>query len=436
MNDPQLRREDFDDCFTGEPPSPSAAGDVVRGRHLLRRRRRTAGGVVAGIVAVVVLAVPLLTSQTFGPGRFDPAETPTAVPTATIMPSACTPETISVKNAINAPDQRPIEQIELQPSEENGEQVMVLAVAATGEMLLEVGRDATSKNDVVELSPGRLYIEDPVTGQRTPVRGDDDLIPKTQTFFAAFDERFVIWIDTPDTTVNSSAWNMYAFDRVTGKISKVAGSDTAPDEDLAPHRATLWNGTVYWYEVRDTSGNQPVQFNIYSRKLDSGEPTRLLVENVHDPVAGDGWLYYQAYTTDPEAGYTIYRMSLADGKSEIFHRETDKSGAGLAAAGDLVAWVEGEDVLVYRGTTRIARVDGKGVRPGDLSVGDNMIGFVTGDNGANDDMLLDLRNGCRLHHLAKAEGMASVRIAGRTIAWSVPDPDQPDHRADYIGRLR
>jgi hypothetical protein len=441
-DDPQLNRDDFEDCFAGQPAPVSVADDLARGRHRLRRRRRMAGGAVAGVVAAVVLAVPLLTSQTFGPRPVDPAQTPTGQPTSMrtqATMNTCSPATFKIGDAATDPAERPIVDDRFQSSEEDGESVLLKTVGATGEVLLEIGRDDRSENDVSDLRPGRLYLEDVATGKRTLVRGEDDAHRGTQTFAAAVDENFVVWLETPDTSVGIATWTMYAFDRDTGKISKVADSGNEPDEITVDPEPKLWNGSVYWNEGRkNPDGDQPALSNIYARTLTGTEPTRLVVKNAVEPEPTDGWLYYAAY--DPatgDNGYAIHRKSLTGDRTELVHRDPKKSAFGLAASGDLSAWSEDDDLVVFRGTELIARfVPPKGHSTNYVTAGDGTIGFSSSDGGGDEfGLLLDLRDGCRLHQLDHSAGLSIVELAGRTVAWSTPEPGH-DRMAWNFGRLR
>jgi hypothetical protein len=51
-------------------------------------------------------------------------------------------------------------------------------------------------------------------------------------------------------------------------------------------------------------------------------------------------------------------------------------------------------------------------------------------------LLLDLRDGCRLHQLTDLPERAAVQLAGRTVGWTAQDPDHDDGTAWYTGRLR
>lgn len=439
-DDLQLNRDDFEDCFAGQPAPVSPDGDLARGQRLLRRRRRMVGGAVGIAVAILVIAVPFVTSQATRP-TFDPAVPPSTAPPSTAPPAACSPATISIADAVTDPAQRPVVDAKLRPAEEAGQSVRVLGVAPNGEVLLEVGYEAGSANVNPNQtpsypSPGRLYVEDPDTGQRTEVRGADDLHPRTTTLFASLDESFVVWVEMGAAT---TGWEIYAFDRSTNKISRVAGSSGSTDRDPAPSRVQIWNGSVYWAELRGDADPNP-GYNIYGRKLASAEPVRLVAENAIDPVVTEGWLYYQRYSVGPD-GQAFFRTSLTGQPTEAVHEGA--SGGGLTAFGDLTAWIDDSEVVVYRGTTLIARVvPGKDQTPSSIAAGDGVIAIVSRDttrtreNSIRLGLLLDLRDGCRLHQLTDLPERAAVQLAGRTVGWTAQDPSRDDATAWYTGRLR
>ncbi|MFC7623905.1 hypothetical protein [Microlunatus sp. GCM10028923] len=449
-DDPQLRREDFDDCFAGEPPTVSADGDLTRGRHLLRRRRRMAGGVVAGIVAVVVLAVPLLTSLTFPPGPVDPAVPTTVRPTAptpgptqsTGQEGTCTGQTIKIADAITDPARRPVTDAKKVPAtDENGDENLMITVGPTGEVLLEEGRRDSSENDVTTLRPGQLKIWDPETGKRTTVRGPDDLHADTQTTYAAMDEKFVVWVETPDTTVGTTTWELYAYDRATKKISKVADSTQTPSHGVGKPEAipVLWNGTVFWPEARENPDGGDPLINIYRRDLASGGKTRVAVRNAMGPAATDGWLYFVDYQPGDKKKRGVHRTSLTGDRTELVHQDAKQEPSYPAATGEISAWSVGPELVVYRGTTLIARlVAPKGDRVTDVTAGDGTIGFISGNGGEGDpewNYLLDLRTGCSLHRLSDNDELAAVIATGRTVAWAGPDAE--GNRYTWtVGRLR
>lgn len=453
-DDPQLRREDFADCFAGEPASPSAAGDVVRGRDLLRRRRRTAGGVVAGIVAIVVLAVPLLTSLTFAPAPIDPAVPTTVRPTAptpgptqsSAVPGTCTNQMIKIADAITDPAKRPLADLKPVPDKDkDGKDVLMITVGATGEVLLEEGRNDTSENDVTTLRPGRLVLWDPATGKRTTIRGEDDLHQGTQTSYAEVDRDYVVWLEDPDTHIGTSTWKIYVFDRRTGKISKVASSPENPGSLPPDPQPRLYNGSLYWQVRRNPEEQGPPKVvDIYTRKLDLREPARRLVANAAQPVPTDGWLYYEKYDFDQyeDAGspqhYAVYRTSYDGRTTELVHEADRRDAFSLSAVGEYSAWSEGTDLLVYRGATLVARlVPPRGRETSEVTMGDGMIGFVSatpgGDSASN--YLLDLRTGCSLHRLSDAHDGGVVIATGRTVVWSGLGPDNSRYTWT-VGRLR
>lgn len=442
-DDPQLRREDFDDCFAGEPPSVSADGDLTRGRHLVRRRRRTAGVVVAGVVAVVVLAVPLLTSQTFAPAPVDPAVPTTAQPTApgptqgTTAPSTCTGQPIRIADAVTDSTERLVVDPKAVPAtDEDGKDTLVLTVGRTGEALLEEGRRDSAEG---ELSPGQLTIWDPQTGKRTTVRGEDDLHPGTQTIHAALDENFAVWTETPDTSVGTSTWEIYAFDRKTEKISKVADSSQTPAHGtMKPEPIpVLWNDTVFWPEARQNPADGDPLINIYRRDLADGGKTRVAVPNAMGPAATDGWLYYVEYRPGSKEGRGVNRTSLTGDRTELVHRNAEEAPSYPAASGEISAWTVGRELVVYRGTTLIARlVPPKGDEVSQVTAGDGVIGFISGNGGeAEWNYLLDLRSGCTLYRLSDNDELAGVIATGRTVAWAGPSPDG-DRYTWQVGRLR
>ncbi len=200
------------------------------------------------------------------------------------------------------------------------------------------------------------------------------------------------------------------------------------------------NGWVYWAEGRTNPVlGKPWLADIYGRELGSTAPARLIVENAYQATATDDWLYYQDWDREKGdvPGYAIHRRSLTDGRTELVHRDPKRDGgAFLAANGDVAAWTTSNDeLLVYRDSTRIARVTAKQDHSTAwVTAGPDMIGFTTGDGAATNDLLLDLRDGCRLHRLAKAPGLAGVELAGGTIAWTVPDP-KTGAAAWHYGRL-
>ncbi|GAB3769505.1 hypothetical protein [Microlunatus parietis] len=442
-DDLQLNRDDFEDCFAGQPEPVSPAEDLARGQRRLRRQRRLVGGAVGIVVAILAIAVPVVTSQAGRPS-FDPAVPPSAVPstapTSAARVRACTPGMISIADAVTDPAQRPVADPKLRPAEEDGQRVRVLAVAPNGEVLLEVGYQPGAANvdpnePTKHPQPGRLYVEDPDTGQRTEIRGTDDLHPRRATLSAAFDESFVAWIEQGDQT---TGWEIYAFDRSTKKISRVARSTSDPtDFDPAPHEVRLWNGSAYWAELRGEADPNPGT-NIYGRRLASREPVRLVAENAISPVITEGWLYYRPYSGE-DRGFR--RTSLTGGKTEPVHQGA--GGGGLTAFGDLTAWIDDAEVVVYRGSTLIARIlPGKGQTPASVVAGDDVLAIVTRDtvrtreNTIRLGLLLDLRGGCRLHQLTDLPERAAVQLAGRTVGWTVQDPDRDDGTAWYSGRLR
>lgn len=427
-DDLKLNRDDFDDCFVDAPPPVSVADDLARGRHRLRRRRRMAGGAVAAVVAAVVIAVPIVTSRATRP-IFDPAVPPTVQPTGT-----CGPATLKAADAITDPAQRPITDVKFRSSMEAGQSVALQALGSTGEILVEIG-DRESGGALI---PGRLYIEDPVTGVRTLVRGDDDLHVNTRTSGARLDQNFAVWVEEVNPELVEPGWVMYAFNRATGEITEVTGSDAEPDEDdLPPVAVELWNGSAYWVASQDrpVAGRTPA-FNVYQRRLDSAEPARRLVESVFDAVATEGWLYHLRYK-EGGSGYEVHRLSLADPtKSELIHEDATKNPQMLTAFGELSAWSEDMDLVVYRGAKRIAQIaPPKGIA-NFSEAGNGLIGFTAGEHADQANLLLDLRNGCRLYQLDHGGRAALVYLGGNTIAWAVPDPDHELRVAWHIGRLR
>lgn len=301
-------------------------------------------------------------------------------------------------------DQRPVAEAKLRPAEEAGELVRVLGVAPNGEVLLEVGYENGAANiDPNQVpkdpSPGRLYIEDPATGNRTEVRGDGDLHPRTMTLYAALDQNLVAWVEHGDT---ATGWEIHAFDRSTKKISRVTGSTDGSEMDPPPDEVRIWNGSVYWSELRGNSDPNPGR-HVYGRKLASAEPVRLVAENADEPTITDGWLYYQPYSPGSD-DHGFFRTSLTGGQTEALHQGA--GGGGLTAFGDLTAWIDGSEVVVYRGTSPIARVvPGKGQTPASVVAGDGVIAIISRDtvrkseNSIRLGLLLDVRDGCRLHQL-------------------------------------
>lgn len=449
-DDLQLNRDDFEDCFAGQPAPVSPDDDLARGQRQLRRRRRLVGGAVGIAVALLVIAVPFVTSQATRT-TFDPALPPSAVPPSsapppttppsTAPPATCAPARISIADAVTDPAQRPVADPKLRPAEEAGEAVRVLAVAPNGEVLLEVGYQAGSGNAnpngaTKDPQPGRLYVEDPATGARTEIRGTDDLQPRSMTVVASLDENFVAWVEMSATT---TGWEIHAFDRSTNRISRVARSSGSTDRDPTPHQLRIWNGSAYWAELRGESDPNP-GYNVYGRTLAGDEPVRLVAENAVDPVITEGWLYYQPYSFSSD-DHGFFRTSLTGGQTEAVHQGA--RGGGLTAFADLTAWIDGSEVVVYRGTTLIARVvPGQGQTPSSVVAGEDVIAIVTRDtvrtreNSIRLGLLLDLRGGCRLHQLTDLPERAAVHLAGRTVGWTVQDPDRDDATAWYTGRLR
>lgn len=450
-DDLQLNRDDFEDCFADAPQPVSVADDLARGQHHLRRRRRMAGGAVAGVVAVVVLAVPLLTSLTFPPGPIDPAVPTTVGPTApspgptqtTAPAGTCTGQTIKIVDAITDPAKRPVVDVKPVPTKDkDGKATQLVTIGATGEVLLEEGSNDTSENEGTTRRPGRLVLWDPATGKRTTVRGPKDLHEGTLTFHAVFDRDYVVWVETPDTSIETSTWKMYAFDRRTGKISEVA---TAPRREvpagIPPEFVPrLWNGSVYWEVARDDAKlGAPKVVDIYTRKLDLREPARRIVGNAVQPTPTDGWLYYEQYDRDrTDDKYAVYRMSFDGATTELVHLGDGETTFDLSADGDVAAWDDGQGIVVYRGTTLVARlVPLQGHTAGGVTMGDGTIGFDTVNSGGEkpSSYLLDLRAGCSLYQLNDGDYGATTIAAGGTVAWGGPDPDG-SHHTWTVGRLR
>ena len=427
-DDFKLDRHDFDDCFAGAPDPVPVTADLARGRAGLRRRRAIVGGSVAAAIAVVLVAVPLVNSRATGP-VFDPAASPSARVTD------CVPATIKITEAITDPARRPIVDATDLPAVENGKRVLLHAVAANGERLIEIGRDELTAGGL-----GQLYIEDPKTGGRTPIprTNDGPASPGmgSAVSVGALDQGFAAWIETED-----SAWSIKTFDRSTGEVSTVVDS-TKPSEatyqhvpDNYPDQVTLRDGSLFWTEsLIDPRRPDELKVNIYQRELGGSSPTRIAVAGGRDPVITDGWLYYWDFGDQAE-GYAVLRRPLGGGRPETVHADPTRIAQELSAFGDVVAWIEGDAMVVYRGSTRIARVIApEGGRIDSVEAGDGAIAIKVGGQDRDQELLLDLRQGCSLHRLDAQTG-GQAMMTGSTVAWMVDDP-KSDRPGWTIGRLR
>ncbi len=441
-NDPQLRRDDFDDCFADQPAPVSPDGDLARGQFHLRRRRRVIGGAVAAAVAIVIIAVPFVSSQATGP-IFDPAQTPTAVPPT--QSATCAPATIKIADAITDPANRPISEIKTVPDVIAGEKIKLQALSTTGEMLIEVGGRTEGDQGGAIYHAGQLYIENIATGDRTVVRDNDNLPQNLNTYPAALDQNYAVWIEEHSDD-DSQDWVMRAFNRSTGETTTIIDSASTPDEDdFAPDDVSLWNGSLFWVAAEDSPDGKSTKSRIYERRLDAEGAAQVLVEDAGNLVTTEGWLYYVRWVDGIE-GSALYRMSLTDRKAELIHRdERGERNGEVTAFGAVSAWPVGKELVVYRDATLIARLtprQGHEVR--DPVAVNGAIVFSSGEGedspGMLDDpkgLVLDLQAGCQLYQLAPEVTVGDTFLAaGQYVAWAVSTPAQDGTRDWHIGRLR
>jgi hypothetical protein len=373
---------------------------------------------IGGLAALALLPTTLLGAAAAPTQNTTVSSSPSSSPAPTPQPTGCTPATIAESAAITDPAQRPIVGDKYRPSRDNGEKVLLQALG-DGEVLIEIG----GNDDAEHLRPGRLVLEDLATGERAVVRGPADLHQDTQTYLASVSETHVVWQEDPGRELANGVWTMYAYDRATKKISTVAKAHEVDPYGGAPtvgwtRPAIGDNGWVYWAEGR----NNPVEgktwvTNIYGRELGSTRRAQLIVKNAYQATTTGGWLYYQDWDrVNKEPGYAIHRRSLTDGRTELVHRDPKRGGgAFLAANGDVAAWTTGNDeLLVYRGSTRIARVTPKkDSSTAWVTAGPDMIGFTTGEGAATNDMLLDLRDGWPRRRAWPGSNWPAARSPGR-----------------------
>ncbi|WP_460515329.1 hypothetical protein [Flindersiella endophytica] len=329
------------------------------------------------------------------------------------------------------------------PAYEGSEYIGNRAIAETGEVLQEIGEHSEGTAGAGSMHPGRLYVTDPATGKRQLVLGRDDVHDGTQTTFAALDEDYAVWNETPDASLDVDRWTMYAFDRKTRKISQVAKAPIVKEIGTSPAVPgwtipRLLNGWVYWAEARSSpaNGNQP-EVNIYGRKLGSPKPKRLIVAHAAQPVVTGHWLYYARFDPgryDRTRTYAIYRKDLTTGETSLIHQDDKHAGgAYLAAYENVSAWVNRDGAVVYRDTEKISHVSGEGIFW--LTAGRDVVGFYAGKE-ITSDYLLDLRTNC-LHKLAETHGLADVHVNDTAVAWSVDNPnDKTGRRAWHVGTIR
>lgn len=284
----------------------------------------------------------------------------------------------------------------------------VIAIAESGEVMLEVGRADTSGGawdapDVSRLHPGTLEIYDPVSGDVEQVRSWDEIDEETQTNFAAFDEDWVVWTQILGTQLAEAEWTLLAANRETGEIHEVATADPFPNgtHPTAPGYTIpeLNDARVYWAAARPVPDRARGDAVIYSRALDRDEPMRLEAEDAAMPAPTDNWLYYVSRTSE------VMRKNTDTGKT-VEIADPEAQPIFLAASGNTVAWV-GEDFTthVYTGKQRMARIvnsawvdhteDGEiaRIRPSWIEVGPNSVGFVDGHE-TGGTYLFDLTTNC------------------------------------------
>lgn len=316
---------------------------------------------------------------------------------------------------------------------------IVRAIGPDGDVLQEVGRHDDTGTGPDSLHPGELSVLDPKTGATEPIRGRADIHDGTQTTFAALDEEYAVWLEQTSTDLTSADWTMYAADRDTGEISRVARATPIDDTTLPPAAPgytipSLSDGRVYWSETRPgRAAGDPPTVNVYARPLDLSAPADLVVEDAVTPVATGEWLYYIGFDPErfTEVEYAVYRLHLTTGETTLVH---ESAGGGkfsvgkaayLTAYGDTVAWSLAESVVVFVGTEQVAEIRAPGELLVWLSAGPSGIGFEDGSgNPPGRNYLFDLSSGC-LHNLGDGAGAGEVKIGGEHVLWSMPGKRKP-----------
>jgi hypothetical protein len=311
---------------------------------------------------------------------------------------------------------------------------LLLAVGSTGELLVESGRDYTPATDnaPARLRPGTLTVLDPATGRKQVVRGKRDVHPGTQTVFGDLDREHVVWQQKTGTTLSESDWAIYAADRRTGVITRIAEAKPVDDKGLKPTVPgytipRLHEGTVYWAEARAgaTAGGPPT-VGIFGRPLDSSAPAKQVVPNAILPVVSGPWLYYASFdgANASRPGYAIHRQSLRSGATEVVQRSATGPGvAFLAADGETVAWALADGTVQVRraANASVVTIAAEGEQLSWLSADQGLVGFGDGGGEAGGAYLFDVRRTC-LHDLADKKG-ADVVIGGSTVAWTSESAD-------------
>lgn len=321
---------------------------------------------------------------------------------------------------------------------------LLLAAGGTNELLVERGRADVPGTDgaATKLRPGTLAVLDPATGRTQTVRGKDALQPGTQTVFGDLDHDHVVWMLEKGTKLDESDWAIYAADRKTGAINRLAAAQPINAQGLKPTVPgytvpRLHDGTAYWAEARAGSAGKPPVVGIHARPIDASAPERLVVPNAMLPVVSGDWLYYAAFDGANAArpGYAIHRLSLRTGATQPVHRSDTGAGvASLAADGDTVAWALADGTVQVRRAADqpVVTIAAEGEQLGWLSAGQGLVGFGDGSGQARGSYVFDVRSGC-LHDLADAKG-ADVVIGGSTIAWT-SDAADGSHQW-LVGSLR
>lgn len=294
--------------------------------------------------------------------------------------------------------------------------------------------DVSEPTDTETITPESMVIYRPGRGiVRYLSHGSGPPGAVRQVTSAVATRRWVVWTETPSTSLAVDPWTLFSFDLLTGTLRRIATAPRMSDGTVpaAPGytRPSLAADARVYLTVVEQTGPGKYQTFVESVPVDGSGPLRREASGIAPSASGMD-LVWQGGPTDH---LVFWHRDLATGHDTRLFDETGTSCHsfyGLGTAGGVVGWLlqcKGADLVqIWAGGQPLATIRDPGHNLGYLRVTSRYVGFApTRQSGQYRQILYDVR---RQKLLSIGHGSVSGDMPGNGpyLMWSSYPPPRSD----------
>lgn len=256
---------------------------------------------------------------------------------------------------------------------------------------------------------------------------------KSQVIGAAVSARWVVWMETPSTTLASEPWALYAYDRDSGSSRLLVTSPPMADGSPGPSAPgftppVLLGDMVYWDQVSGASGAEAV--DVVGCRIDDCSSPETVAEAAAFPTVGGSHLYVltaprYAGDRDAEGPYVINRLNGA-GLEPVkeLPADADQGVTGMGASSHRVVVTTGGRIsrahFIDLDTGNATHLDAPNTSEfGTTVVTDRYVAIAEGSGSSAMEIgaFIITGSGNTMSTIGNASGLYSIHGQGSILSW-------------------